>query len=251
MSLNDDEFMRYSRQILLPEVGEFGQSALKRAKVLVVGVGGLGQLAAQYLAAAGVGSLTLMDDDSVEVSNLPRQLLFDDRDIGEYKSLCAKQKLMRRYPDCELHSITRRLSLANASDNINNADIVLDCSDNLATRHSVNQMCVQLTTPLVTASVAHFSGFVFTIDLEQAPAAGCYHCLFPKETLVAQNCTTAGVLGPMVGTMASMQTLMAMNCLLGMGNACGKLLRFDGLTFSWRSATLSRDPQCHVCGVLA
>lgn len=251
MPLSDEEFIRYSRQILLPEVGELGQSALKRANVLVVGVGGLGQLVAQYLAAAGVGCLTLVDDDRVEVSNLPRQLLFDDQDIGEYKSLCARKKLMKRYPDCEIHGITRRISLANAGDIIIQADIVLDCSNNLATRHSVNQICVQLTTPLVTASVAHFSGFVFMVDLEQAPAAGCYHCLFPPETLVAQNCTTAGVLGPMVGTMASMQTLMAINRLLGVGHPCGKLLRFDGLTFSWHGATLSRDPQCSVCGAVA
>ena len=247
MPLSDDEFMRYSRQILLPEVGELGQSALKKAKVLIVGVGGLGQLAAQYLAAAGVGQLTLVDDDRVERSNLPRQLLFDDKDIGEYKSSRARDKLMQRYPNSEINGIIKRLSLDNASGIIEWADIVLDCSDNLETRHHVNQTCVSFPTPLVTASVAHFSGFLFAVDLKQAPDAGCYACLFPQDSIVTKSCSTAGVLGPMVGTLASIQTLMVINFLLGVGKVCGKLLRFDGLEFKWREASLSRNPKCPVC----
>ncbi|MEC4725287.1 HesA/MoeB/ThiF family protein [Shewanella sp. D64] len=247
MPLSDDEFMRYSRQILLPEVGELGQSTLKNAKVLIVGVGGLGQLAAQYLAAAGVGHLTLVDDDRVESSNLPRQLLFDDKDIGEYKSTRARDKLIQRYPNCEINGITKRLSLDNASSTVEWADIVLDCSDNLETRHRVNQTCVSLHIPLVTASVAHFSGYLFTVDLKQAPNAGCYTCLFPQDSLVTTSCSTAGVLGPMVGTLASMQSLMAINLLLGIGKMFGKLLRFDGLKFKWREASLSRNPKCPVC----
>ncbi|MFT5235073.1 MAG: sulfur carrier protein ThiS adenylyltransferase [Shewanella sp.] len=247
MPLSDDEFIRYSRQILLPEVGEFGQEALKKSKVLIVGVGGLGQLAAQYLAAAGVGQLILVDDDKVERSNLPRQLLFDDKDIGEYKSVRARDNLVQRYRDCEIHGIVRRLSLDNASDLIAQADIVLDCSDNLETRHHVNQTCVNLDTPLVTASVAYFSGFMLAVDLKKATSAGCYACLFPQDTQVVQTCSTAGVLGPMVGVVASMQTLMAMNLLLDVGSMCGKLLRFNGSEFKWHEAKLSRDPKCHVC----
>ncbi|ACA86867.1 HesA/MoeB/ThiF family protein [Shewanella woodyi] len=247
MPLCDSDFMRYSRQVLLPEVGEHGQLALKSAKVLLVGVGGLGQLAAQYLAACGVGKLILADDDRVEVSNLPRQLLFDDDDIGEYKSKCASLKLMQRKPTCEVQSITQRLSTKNINRYIEGVNLVLDCSDNLPTRHTVNQACIETHTPLVTASVSHFSGFLFAVDMQRASEAGCYHCLFPHDTQVTQNCSTAGVLGPMVGTLASMQSLMAMNILLGVGKPFGKLLRFDGLKFSWYEAQLSQDPACPVC----
>jgi len=247
--MNDVDFIRYSRQILLDEVGESGQDLLLTRHVIVIGVGGLGSLVSQQLAAAGVGQLTLVDHDRVELSNLPRQLLFNDCDIGKYKAITARDKLVLAYSECNIVSVTEKFTQYNGASIVKMADIVIDCSDNFISRQRVNQYCIDAQRPLVTASVAHFHGQIFTIDLKSAPESGCYHCLFPNDSHVTETCRNLGVLGPMVGVMASMQALIAINHLLGIGQCTGKLMRFDGLTLKWREASLSRDPHCDVCGL--
>ncbi|WP_298775479.1 HesA/MoeB/ThiF family protein [uncultured Shewanella sp.] len=263
--LSSKAFMRYSRQVLLPEVGEAGQCQLQRGHVIIVGIGGLGHLAAQYLAAAGVGRLTLIDGDQVEVSNLPRQLLFTDGDLGQAKARCAQAKLQTAYVDCDIQAIDCYLdeeAMDKGSKNndsaqasiqaaFDDADLVLDCTDNFATRHLVNRLCVQRAKPLISASAAHFQGQLLQVDMAKAADAGCYHCLFPSEMQVSQTCSTVGVLGPIVGVMASMQALLALNHLLGVED-CGsaaQLLRLNGKTLQWQVAKRQRDPQCPVCGV--
>lgn len=263
-TLSDADFMLYSRQVLLPEVGEAGQLQLADANVVIVGLGGLGQLAAQYLARAGIGCLTLIDMDKVEISNLPRQLLFSDGDIGLNKARVAKQKLNDLAPQCTVTAHETAFNTETAAHHF--ADIleakqqgkkvlVLDCTDNFATRQAINRSCIEAALPLVSASIAAFSGQLFAVDQMQFPSGGCYHCIFPAQTRVSQSCSTQGVLGPSVGVMASMQSLMAMQLLLSM-DSCdepksalfGRFWRFDAKSLSWTAATLTRDPHCDVCG---
>ncbi|WP_088211189.1 HesA/MoeB/ThiF family protein [Shewanella sp. Shew256] len=280
-SLADKDFIRYSRQIFLPEVGEAGQLQLKQAHVLIVGLGGLGQLAAQYLACAGVGRLTLVDSDRVELSNLPRQLLFSDDDIGHHKALIAKQKLAVLAQGCEIDAVAEHLTLESANavfarllDHSKETRLVLDCTDNLVARHCINRLSVEHALPLVSASIAAFNGQLFAVDQQRFPLGGCYHCIFPSDTRAPQNCTSQGVLGPSVGVMASMQALLAMQLLLlatpptsttqQTGNQSfeetsppiastrallGRFWRFDAKLLQWHSAALTRDPECEVCGL--
>ncbi|MDT3319032.1 HesA/MoeB/ThiF family protein [Shewanella sp. SP1S2-4] len=263
-TLSDADFIRYSRQVLLPEVGEAGQLQLVDASVAIIGLGGLGQLAAQYLACAGIGRLTLIDMDKVEVSNLPRQLLFNDADIGLNKARVAKQKLNGIAPHCTVTAYETAFNTETAAHHL--ADIleakqrgkkvlVLDCTDNFATRQAINRRCIEAALPLVSASIAAFSGQLFAVDQMRFPSGGCYHCIFPAQTRVSQSCSTQGVLGPNVGVMASMQSLVAMQLLLSM-DSCdepksalfGRFWRFDAKSLSWTAATLTRDPHCDVCG---
>ena len=261
-TLNDKDFMRYSRQVLLPEVGEAGQLRLADAHVVIIGIGGLGQLAAQYLACAGVGELTLIDMDKVEVSNLPRQLLFSDADIGLNKALVAKERLKFLAPNCTITAYETSFNIKQLYGVLQKkrqgkCTLVLDCTDNFETRQLINRSCVEAYLPLVSASIAAFSGQLFAVDQMQFSSGGCYHCIFPAHTRVSQSCSTQGVLGPSVGVMASMQSLVAMQLLLGMDSRCdgalhpllGHFWRFDAKSLSWISAKLTRDPYCDVCGV--
>ncbi|WMB75091.1 HesA/MoeB/ThiF family protein [Shewanella oncorhynchi] len=263
-TLSDADFIRYSRQVLLPEVGEAGQLQLADASVVIVGLGGLGQLAAQYLACAGISRLTLIDMDKVEVSNLPRQLLFTDADIGLNKARVAKQKLKGLAPQCTVtahetafsdetsaHHFAEVLQLKQQGKRV----LVLDCTDNFATRQSINRCCIEAALPLVSASIAAFSGQLFAVNQMQLPSGGCYHCIFPAQTRVSQSCSTQGVLGPSVGVMASMQSLVAMQLLLSVNSGgdapknalLGRFWRFDAKSLVWTAAVLTRDPHCDVC----
>lgn len=248
MSVNDNDFIRFSRQILLPEVEETGQVKLHLAKVVIIGVGGLGTLVAEYLAAAGIGKITLVDHDTVELSNLPRQLLFSEDDINQNKAQVAGLKLASRDKSCELLAITDKFSIDNCEDILAGCDLVFDCTDDFSTRQAINLACINHSNPLVSASVANFSGQLLVIDQVSSPDSGCYACLFPSELIVSQTCQTVGVLGPMVGVMASMQALVGMNLLLGVNVPLGKLLRFDGREMKWREAHLNRDHNCPSCG---
>ncbi|WP_076413760.1 HesA/MoeB/ThiF family protein [Shewanella sp. UCD-KL12] len=247
MSLSDADFMRFSRQVLLPEVGERGQVALSNAHVTVIGMGGLGHLVAQYLAAAGVGTLTLIDHDKIEVSNLPRQLLYSSDDIGYFKADIARDKLTVTNHACAINAVTVKAIDSNIRELLAKTDLILDCTDNFSTRQLINTTCVKQQVPLISASVAHFSGQLLIVDLNQSPESGCYNCLFPEDSVVTHNCQTTGVLGPMVGVMASMQSLVAMNYLMGIDVPFGKLLQFDGLKMCWREIGLSRDLSCESC----
>ncbi|QYJ96046.1 HesA/MoeB/ThiF family protein [Shewanella alkalitolerans] len=257
MSLNDSAFIQYSRQIMLPEVGELGQQRLMEASVAIVGLGGLGQLCAQYLSAAGIGRMTLIDDDKVELSNLPRQLLFSHDDCGQYKVELARDRLVEKgsaqnsplSAQVQISAKVVRLDGDNAESLLSGVDLVLDCSDNFATRQHINAACVALSTPNVVAAAAHFAGQLMAFDLSKSPDSGCYHCLFPAELRVSESCSTIGILGPMVGTMASMQALLAIKLFLGLPGL-GLLHRFDGLTGEMRKFTLRRDPKCSVCAAI-
>ncbi|MXR67474.1 HesA/MoeB/ThiF family protein [Shewanella sp. JBTF-M18] len=254
MSLNDRAFIRYSRQIMLPEVGELGQQRLMNASVAIVGLGGLGQLCAQYLSAAGIGRLILIDDDKVELSNLPRQLLFSHGDCGQYKAEVARDRLVGKGTGDnsqvsafgQISAKVVRLDGDNAESLLSDVGLVLDCSDNFATRQHINAACVALSTPNVVAAAAHFAGQLMAFDLSKSPDNGCYHCLFPAELRVSESCSTIGILGPMVGTLASMQALLAIKLLLGLPGL-GWLHRFDGLTGEIQKFALRRDPKCAVC----
>ncbi len=211
--MNDRDFMRYSRQILLGDIAIEGQQKLLASHVLIVGLGGLGSPAALYLTGAGIGKLTLVDDDDIHLSNLQRQILFTTDDIAGSKSQVARQRLTRLNPDIELVSLQQRLQGEAIRHAVARADVVLDCTDNMATRQAINAACVTLNTPLITASAVGFGGqlMVLTPPWEQ----GCYRCLWSDDVEPERNCRTAGVLGPVVGVMGTLQALEAIKLLSG------------------------------------
>jgi len=244
--MNDRDFMRYSRQILLGDIAIEGQQALLESRALIIGLGGLGSPAALYLAAAGVGTLVLADDDAVHISNLQRQILFTTEDLARPKSQAAQQRLSRLNPQIELVALPQRLNGDALSQAVAQADVVLDCTDNMATRQEINAVCVAHNTPLITASAVGFGGqlMVLTPPWEQ----GCYRCLWPDDSEPERNCRTAGVLGPVVGVMGTLQALEAIKLLSGIETPAGELRLFDGKTSQWRTLALRRATGCPVCG---
>ncbi|HED5888319.1 TPA: HesA/MoeB/ThiF family protein [Salmonella enterica] len=244
--MNDHDFMRYSRQILLGDIAIEGQQQLLASHVLIVGLGGLGSPAALYLAGAGIGKLTLADDDDVHLSNLQRQILFTTDDIAHPKAQAAKLRLAQLNPGSELIVLQQRLTGDVLKNAVARADVVLDCTDNMATRQEINVTCVALNTPLITASAVGFGGqlMVLTPPWEQ----GCYRCLWPDDVEPERNCRTAGIVGPVVGVMGTLQALEAIKLLSGMETPSGELRLFDGKTSQWRSLALRRASGCPVCG---
>lgn len=212
--MNDRDFMRYSRQILLEDIAIDGQQKLLASRVLIVGLGGLGAPAALYLAGAGVGTLVLADDDEVHLSNLQRQILFTTEDINQPKVHITRQRLNQLNPDIELIACQERLSGDNLRREVALADVVLDCTDNMATRQAINAACVAKNTPLITASAVGFGGQMMV--LTPPWAQGCYRCLWPDDAEPERNCRTAGILGPVVGVMGTLQALEAIKLLSGM-----------------------------------
>ncbi|EBW3943207.1 HesA/MoeB/ThiF family protein [Salmonella enterica subsp. enterica serovar Emek] len=244
--MNDRDFMRYSRQILLGDIAIEGQQKLLASHVLIVGLGGLGSPAALYLAGAGIGTLTLADDDDVHLSNLQRQLLFTTDDIAHPKAQAAKLRLAQLNPGSKLIVLQQRLTGDVLKNAVAHADVVLDCTDNMATRQEINAACVALNTPLITASAVGFGGqlMVLTPPWEQ----GCYRCLWPDDVEPERNCRTAGIVGPVVGMMGTLQALEAIKLLSGIETPSGELRLFDGKTSQWRSLALRRASGCPVCG---
>lgn len=247
--LNPDELLRYSRQINLREFGRDGQRRLKKARVLCIGAGGLGSPAALYLAAAGVGTIGLVDDDEVDLSNLHRQLLHDTADLGRPKTDSARDRLQAINPEStvQLHAV--RFQAANARDLISNYDLVIDGSDNLATRYLSNDVCVWQRKANVYGSVHQFEGQVSIF----APHLGgpCYRCLFPEPPPAGTvpSCAEAGVLGAVPGIIGTMQALEAMKLLAGFGTTLvGRFLHFDAARTHFREFKVRRDPACPVCG---
>lgn len=218
--MNDRDFMRYSRQILLDDIALDGQQKLLDSQVLIIGLGGLGTPAALYLAGAGVGTLVLADDDDVHLSNLQRQILFTTEDIDRPKSQVSQQRLTQLNPDIQLTALQQRLTGEALKDAVARADVVLDCTDNMATRQEINAACVVLNTPLITASAVGFGGqlMVLTPPWEQ----GCYRCLWPDNQEPERNCRTAGVVGPVVGVMGTLQALEAIKLLSGIETPAGE-----------------------------
>ncbi|MKV76267.1 HesA/MoeB/ThiF family protein [Salmonella enterica subsp. enterica] len=244
--MNDHDFMRYSRQILLGDIAIEGQQKLLNSHVLIVGLGGLGSPAALYLAGAGIGKLTLVDDDDVHLSNLQRQILFTTDDIAHPKAQAAKLRLAQLNPGSKLIVLQQRLTGDVLKNAVAHADVVLDCTDNMATRQEINAACVALNTPLISASAVGFGGqlMVLTPPWEQ----GCYRCLWPDDVEPERNCRTAGIVGPVVGVMGTLQALEAIKLLSGMETPSGELRLFDGKTRQWRSLALRRASGCPVCG---
>lgn len=246
--MNDQQLLRYARHILLDEFGIEGQEALLRARVLVVGAGGLGSPAASYLAAAGVGHLLLADDDEVELSNLQRQLLHTTARVGWPKAESGKQALQEINPDIRIDAVVSRLQGQALDELVAQVDLVLDCCDNFTTRHAVNRACVKARKPLISGAAIRFAGQVSVYDLRRDDTP-CYHCLFPEHEGARElYCATTGVLGPLVGIIGSTQAAEAIKLLSGMGEPLtGRLLCLDALTMQWQSLGFSRDPACPVC----
>lgn len=246
--MDDAQLMRYARHVLLDEFGVEGQDRLLAARVLIVGVGGLGSPAAAYLAAAGVGQLVLVDDDVVELSNLQRQILHTTARIGQTKAESGRVALTQINPDIRIDTLVERLDDARLIELATGVDLVLDCCDNFATRHAINRACVVTRTPLVSGAAIKFSGQISVYDLRRDEAP-CYHCLFPEADDVEElRCATTGVLGPLVGMVGSVQAAEAIKVLAGFGEPLvGRLLCVDALAMQWNTIRFTRDPACPVC----
>jgi len=247
--VNDEQLLRYSRHVLLDEIGIEGQQRLLEARALIVGAGGLGSPAAFYLATAGLGSLVLADHDTVDLTNLQRQILHTTDRVGRYKAESGKQTLNAINPDVSVHALTQRLVDESLDPQVAAADVVLDCTDNFATRHAINRACVRHRKPLVSGAAIRFDGQVSVFDLRREDAP-CYHCLFPDgEDVEEVNCATMGVFAPLVGIVGSTQAAEAIKIVTGTGTSLsGRLLMLDALAMKWHEVRVSRDPGCPVCG---
>ena len=248
MSFSKEQIQRYSRQLILPEIGVKGQEKLRRSSVLIVGAGGLGSPAALYLAAAGIGKLGIIDHETVALSNLHRQVLYGTKDVGRPKSHAAKERLAILNPDVEVVAIQESLSADTALGQLRGYDVVLDGSDNVMTRYLVNDACVLLSIPLVYGGVVRLQGQVMTIRPRQS---ACFRCVFPEPPAAGgvPNCQDAGVLGAAAGIVGSLMAHEALKLLVGIGEPLtDRLLVFDGLTSRWREVPVRRDFRCAVCG---
>ncbi len=248
MSLSASERARYSRHLALGELGVAGQEKLKAAKVLVIGAGGLGSPSILYLTAAGVGTLGIVDSDKVDVSNLHRQVLFETQDVGKYKAGTARGRMLALNPDIDIVAHQVELCAANVSDIFSNYNIVLDGTDRFGTRYLVNDACVILRKPLVSAAIHRFEGQAFTYVPDGGP---CYRCLFPEPPAdgLVPNCAEAGVLGVLPGVLGSIQATEAIKLIVGVGQPLtGRLLAYDALEMSFSEFRFQRRPDCAVCG---
>ena len=250
--MNDDQLLRYSRHILLPEIGIEGQEKLLAAHALVIGAGGLGSPAAMYLASGGVGRITLADGDSVDLTNLQRQIGHGTAAIGENKADSLARSVRAINPEIDVQPIGQALANAALHEAVAAVDLVVDASDNFATRHAVNRACVALGKPLVSGAAIGFSGQLAVFDSRLA-SSPCYHCLFPDQADEPEmRCAEAGVFAPLVGVIGAMQALEALKCLARTGEPLiGRLLLWDGLRADARVMNVPRDPACPVCGPAA
>ncbi|MDR2261341.1 MAG: HesA/MoeB/ThiF family protein [Azoarcus sp.] len=246
--MDDAQLLRYSRHILLDELGVEGQARLLRAHALIVGAGGLGSPAALYLAGAGVGTLTLADGDTVDASNLQRQILHTEARIGQAKAASGAAALTAFNAGVRVMPVLERLDGAALEARVAAADVVLDCSDNFATRYAINRACVRGKKPLVSGAATRFSGQVSVFDLSRA--SPCYHCLFPDGPYTEdERCAVTGVFAPLTGIVGSLQAAEALKILAGIGaSLSGRLLSIDALTQTFRTISFNRDPACPVCG---
>lgn len=247
--MNDNQLLRYSRHILLPQIGYEGQDKLVHSHALIVGAGGLGSPAALYLAAGGVGKLTICDFDVVDLTNLQRQIIHTTRSVGIKKAISAQQTIHELNPEVEVRTVCERLTEDSLQALVAEADVVLDCTDNFATRYALNRVCVKLRKPLVSGAAINFEGQVTVFDM-RADDSPCYHCLFPEiGNEEGLRCAESGVFSPLVGIIGTTQAAEAMKLLMGIGQSLqGRLLLLDALHMEWRSLKLAKDPACKVCG---
>jgi len=246
--MNDQQLLRYSRHILLDEVGIEGQQRALAASALIIGAGGLGSPAALYLAAAGVGRLVLVDDDEVDLTNLQRQVMHTTARIGQPKVDSARAALLQINPEIEVVALRERVDDARLAELVPQAAVVLDCSDNFATRHAVNRACVAHRVPLVSGAVIRFDGQVAVFDPRQ-PSSPCYSCLFPQDQAFTDAaCSSMGVFAPLVGVVGAMQAAEALKLVMQVGQSlAGRLLLLDGRAMEWTSMNIARNPVCPVC----
>lgn len=246
--MNDHELLRYARHVLLNEVDIAGQERILASTVLVVGCGGLGHAAAAYLAAAGVGKLYLADDDVVDETNLQRQILFTPADVGQPKAQVLAARLAQQNPDCEVKPLVERLDETRIAQLLADCDVVLDCSDNFATRHAINRASVATGTPLVVGAATRFEGQLSVFD-QRRPESPCYACLFDQGQADDGACAVFGVFSPLVGMVGTAQAGEALKLIIGIGKtACGQLVLFNALEAGTQTWGLSKKPQCPVCG---
>ena len=246
--MNDEQLLRYSRHILLDEIGIEGQQKITEAHALVIGAGGLGSPAALYLASAGIGRLTLADGDAVDLTNLQRQILHTVERIGQNKARSGLTALAQINPEVIVKAVAERLAGQGLEELVAGADVVVDCCDNFATRHALNRACVRQRKPLVSGAAIRFSGQLSVFDTRQENAP-CYHCLFPESDDVEETrCAVMGVFAPLTGIIGAMQAAEALKVVSGAGQpVIGRLLLLDGLTMEWRSVRFEKDPECAVC----
>lgn len=245
--MNKEQLQRYSRQIRVAQIGEEGQSKLLQARILVIGMGGLGSPVAMYLAAAGVGEIIISDFDRVEPSNLQRQIVHRSGDVGELKAYSAKRTIATINPECRVTAIDWQLEDAELHEHTTAADVVLDCSDNFATRFAINRVCVEAKTPLVSGAAIRMEGQVATFLPESS--SPCYECIYPGGLAHEEACAIEGVLAPLVGVIGSMQALQAVMALTGQLDAIrSRLLLFDAAAMEWRGVRVPPAPGCPTCG---
>ena len=246
--MNDNQLLRYSRHILLPEIGIEGQEKLLSAHALVIGAGGLGSPVALYLASAGVGRLTICDGDDVDLTNLQRQIVHRMQAVGVKKAESARATLAGINPEVTVHALPERVDEDRLEALAAGADIVLDGSDNFVTRHAANRICVRLGKPLVSGAAVRFDGQVAVFDM-RTRASPCYSCLFPEHgEAEEERCAVMGVFAPLTGIVGSMQAAEALKVLTGAGETlAGRLLLLDALTMQVRTIRLEKDPACLVC----
>jgi len=245
--MNDDQLLRYSRQILLPQIDIVGQQKILDSHVLIIGLGGLGSPVAMYLAAAGVGHLVLVDDDRVEISNLQRQIIHTESDIDRHKVESAAASVKNINSDCQVETITTRLDKQALIVAVEQADVVVDCSDNFATRFLLNEVTQASKIPLVSGAAIRMEGQVTVYDSRQCGSA-CYRCIYQDEGELQQTCSESGVLSPLLGIIGSMQAVETIKLITGIGETlAGRLMIFDALSMSWQEMKLRQDPSCPVC----
>lgn len=245
--LSDDQLLLYSRQIMLPQIDIQGQEKLLAAKVVIFGVGGLGCPALLYLAASGVGEITIVDDDVVELSNVQRQILFSASDVGRKKTEVASERIQLLQTNCKVNVIDKLPDDAQLTTLIKHADVVLDGTDNFNSRYRHNLTCVQTRTPLVSGAVIRFEGQV-TVFKNQDMAAPCYHCLYPDAQDEQENCSENGVLGSVAGMVASVMATETIKVVVNIGQPISeRLLLLDALAMEWRTVKFKQDPNCPVC----
>ncbi len=246
--MNDDELLRYSRHILLDEIGIEGQQRLLDAHALVIGAGGLGSPVALYLGTAGLGTITIVDGDTVDLTNLQRQIAHDLARVGQPKAASAAQSIHAINPDVRVRALHRRADAAVLDALVREADVVLDCSDNFVTRHAVNAACVAHTRPLVSGAAIGFDAQVSVYDTRHADAP-CYACVFPPDSTFEEvQCATMGVFAPLVGIIGSMQAAEALRLVAGVGRSlAGRLQMLDARTMEWSEISVARAAHCPVC----
>lgn len=247
--MHDEQLLRYSRHILLPQVDALGQQRLLNSTALIIGMGGLGSPVAMYLASSGVGHLILADHDKVDLTNLQRQIIHSTSDVGRLKVESARDRLLAINPDTKITTIAQKLQGEHLHQYINQADIVIDGSDNFATRFAINKMCVALKKPLISGAAIRFEGQVSVFDSRDMQSP-CYHCLYKEVDDEELRCSENGILAPVVGMIGTIQAIEALKVLLNIGTPLtGRVIIFDALTMEIRTLRLKKDPTCTICNV--